>query len=106
MPGAPEAAELVATRLTSGRQNVHGGGFIRRHTFEDEHAPFESALLLLFAYCSFYVAQGLQCAPARLHCLSASSNGAQVASVYMLTRLLQGSAQSHRTSSNCARAAG
>ena len=31
----------------------------RSHAFTDDHAPFESALLMLFAYCSFYIAHGL-----------------------------------------------
>ena len=38
----------------------------RSFEFSEDHAPFESALLLLFAYCSFYIAQGLQCAPMTL----------------------------------------
>ena len=37
---------------------------LRTGYFTSEHAPLETALVVIFAYCSFYLANGLQCAPA------------------------------------------
>lgn len=42
--------------------------------FRYEHAPVEAALVIIIAYCSFYLSDGLECAP-RVHSLSRAPMG-------------------------------